>query len=395
VIVAGAFDDLTVEALRARGSLKWTMHGENTLGAFVAEMDFPTAPPILQALHEAVDMMSFGYLPPAQATAMAQACAEWQRGRYGWNVSAEDVHPLPDVIKGFEVAIEHYSKPGTPIILPTPAYMPFLIVPGLLGRQIIEVPMVRDDPGGRYVMDLDALDAAYRAGGDLLVLTNPHNPLGRVFTPEELHAVCAVVDRHGGRVFSDEIHSPLTYPGHSHVPYASLSDTAAGHTVTATSASKAWNLPGLKCAQLIISNDADARRLAEIGPFATHGASNLGVVANTAAFSSGGRWLEDVLGYLDQNRHALAALLAEHLPGVRFDLPEGTYLAWLDLRALGLGDRPGAVIQERTGVVLIDGPECGPPGRGHARLNFATSRSILERLVLSMADAVPDTDRCA
>jgi cystathionine beta-lyase len=196
-----------------------------------------------------------------------------------------------------------------------------------------------------------------------------------------------VVDRHGGRVFSDEIHSPLTYPGHPHVPYASLSDTAAAHTITATSASKAWNLPGLKCAQLIVSSEADARRLAEIGPFATHGASNLGVVANTAAFSSGGQWLENVLGYLDQNRYALAALLGEHLPGVRFDVPEGTYLAWLDFRGLGLGDNPAAVIQERTGIVLVEGPACGSAGRGHARINFATPRRILERLVLGMAEA--------
>jgi cysteine-S-conjugate beta-lyase len=388
VNLASAFDALTVEGLRARGSIKWTLHGEESLGAFIAEMDFGTAPPILQALHAEVDTMTFGYLPPALSAAMAEACAAWQRNRFGWDVAATDVHPLPDVIKGFEVAIQHFSKPGSPIILPTPAYMPFLIVPGTLGRQIIEVPMMRD--AGRYVMDLDALDAAYRAGGDLLVLTNPHNPLGRVFTPHELHAICAVVDRHGGRVFSDEVHSPLTYPGHSHVPYASLSDTAAGHTITATSASKAWNLPGLKCAQLIVSNEADARRLADAGPFATHGASNLGVVANTAAFTSGGPWLEYVLGYLDQNRHALAALLNEHLPGASFDIPEGTYLAWLDLRELGLGDNPAAVIHERTGIVLVDGPACGSPGRGHARINFATPRPILERLVLGMAQAIPE-----
>lgn len=122
--VAGAFDELTVEALRARGSLKWTMHGENTLGAFVAEMDFPTAPSILHALHDAVDTMNFGYLPPALTTAMAQACAEWQRGRYGWNVSAEGIHPLPDVVKGFEVAIEHYAKPGSRSSCPRPPTCP-------------------------------------------------------------------------------------------------------------------------------------------------------------------------------------------------------------------------------------------------------------------------------
>ena len=377
------FDDLTVEALRAQGGLKWTLYGEDSLGAFVAEMDFPAAPPIVEALHEAVDAMRFGYPAPALVEQMARACAEWQARHHGWRVPAEHVHALPDVVTGFVVAVEHFSRPGSPVILPPPAYMPFVTLPEALGRPVLQVPLVRD--AGRYVMDLDALDAAYRAGGDLLVLTNPHNPLGRVFTPDELHAVCAVVDRHGGRVFADEIHSPLTYPGHRHVPYASLSETAAGHTVTATSASKAWNLAGLRCAQLITSNDADARRLAEIGPFATHGAGTLGLVAATAAYTAGDAWLRDVLGYLDRNRHLLAALLAEHLPGARYDPPEGTYLAWLDLRELGLGDDPAAVIRERTGVALTSGPECGPPGRGHARLNFATSRGILEQLVVRMA----------
>ncbi|TNC22367.1 MalY/PatB family protein [Amycolatopsis alkalitolerans] len=382
---AAAFDALTPDLLRARGSLKWTRYGEDSLAAFVAEMDFGTAPPILQALHAAVDTMNFGYLPPAMADAMSQACAEWQSRRYGWRVPPEDVHPIPDVIKALEIAIEHFSRPGSPVILTTPAYMPFLTVPGLLGREIIQVPMALD--GQRHVFDLDGIDAAYRAGGDLLILCNPYNPLGRVFTAAELTALAEVVDRHGGRVFSDEIHAPLTYPGHTHVPYASLSETTAAHTVTATSASKAWNLPGLKCAQLIITSEADARTLADAGPFATHGASNLGVVANTAAFTSGGQWLDDVIGYLDQNRYALASLLAEHLPGVGYRIPEGTYLAWLDLRALGLGDNPGEILHERAGIVLVDGPACGEPGRGYARLNFATPRPILERLVTGIAEA--------
>ena len=377
------FDALTVEELRARGSLKWTRFGEGTLGAFIAEMDFGTAPSVIEALHAAVDTMNFGYLPPGLAREMAAACADWQQRRYGWQVRPEDVHPLPDVMKGLEVAVQHFSKPESPVILPTPAYMPFLSAPGWWGRPTIQVPMVRD--GERYVFDLDALARAFREGGDLLILCNPYNPLGRVFTPAELTAVCEVVDHYGGRVFADEIHAPLTYPGHRHVPYASLSETAAAHTITATSASKAWNLPGLKCAQLIISNPDDARVLAELDPFTTHGASNLGVVATTAAYRSGEEWLEDVIAYLDGNRQALAALLDQHLPGVRYDPPEGTYLAWLDLRELGLGDHPGELIKERTGVVLVDGPECGPPGRGHVRLNFATPRPVLEQIVETMA----------
>ncbi|RRO18046.1 pyridoxal phosphate-dependent aminotransferase [Saccharopolyspora rhizosphaerae] len=385
MIVGNAFDAVTVEDLRARGGLKWTLHGD-ALGAFVAEMDFGTAPAVLEALHEGVDSLNFGYLPPPLAAEMSQACADYQAQRYGWQVAPERVHPIPDVIRALTLTIEHFSEPGSAVILPTPAYMPFLKVPGGMGRELITVPAVDDGDG--FAVDLDGLDAAFQAGGNLLVLCNPHNPLGRVFTADELAAVCEVVDRHGGRVFADEIHAPLVYQGHRHVPYASLSDTAAGHAVTATSASKAWNLPGLKCAQLVLSNDADAATLHALGPHITDGAANLGVVANTAAYTSGQPWLEEVLDYLDGNRQAVASLLAEHLPEVGYRQPEGTYLAWLDFRALGLGDHPGEFFRDHAGIVLTDGPACGEEGRGHARLNFATPRPILERIVLGLAEAV-------
>lgn len=381
--LASAFDAVTMEDLRSRGGIKWTLHGEDTIGAFIAEMDFGTAPPITEALHAAVERRDFGYLPPRAAAAMSRACAQWQRDRYGWDVEPADVHPIADVVKGFEAAIEHFSRPHSPVILPTPAYMPFLKVPRSLGRDIIEVPMAFD--GTRHVFDLDAIARAFRSGGHLLTLCNPYNPLGRVFTAEELAALSEVVERHGGRVFADEIHAPLTYPGHRHVPYASVSPETAGHTLTATSASKAWNVPGLKCAQLIVSSSADAAVLAGIGPVLSHGAGNFGVAAATAAYTAGGDWLDEVLAYLDGNRYELAGLLGEHLPEVGYTPPEGTYLAWLDFRGLGLGDNPGHVLHERSGAVLVDGPDCGEPGRGFARLNFATPRPVLRELVTRMA----------
>jgi cystathionine beta-lyase len=383
----GDLDALTAAELRERGSLKWTRFDGDPIGAWVAEMDFGTAPPVLAALRSAVETGEFGYLPPRARAELAGACADWQLRRYGWAVPPEHVFPVTDVLTGLELVIRHFTRPSSPVIVPTPAYMPFLTVPPLQGREVIEVPMARDRD--RYVLDLDGVDRAYRAGGHLLVLCNPANPVGRVLTAAELAAVTEVVDRHGGRVFADEVHAPLVYPGHRHAPYAATSPTAAAHTLTATSASKAWNLPGLRCAQLIVSDPADARacrRLAEVVPAAP---STLGVAAAVAAYRAGQPWLDDVLGYLDRNRHALGELVATHLPTVGYTPPEGTYLAWLDCRRLGLDEPPAGYFQARAGVALVDGAACGRAGRGHVRLNFATPLPILREAVGRMGRADP------
>ena len=377
--------DVSIDRLREVGSVKWSQHPE-AIGAFVAEMDFGTAPPVAGAMHRAIDAGLLGYLPDALDRRLSEAWCGWAADRYGWVVAPERVRPLADVMAGMVAALEHFSAPGSPVILPTPAYMPFLVVPGVLGREVIEVPMAPD--GGRAVYDLDALQAAYDAGGNLLVLCNPHNPVGRVLEPDELAAVADVVERNGGRVFSDEIHAPLVYGAKRHVPYATVSQAAGRHSVTAVSASKAWNLPGLKCAQLVLSNDADAERWAEVGMLSEHGASNFGVAANIAAYESGGPWLGDVLAHLDGSRHLLAEMLAEHLPEVGYTPPEGTYLAWLDCRALGLGDHPADFFREHAGVALTDGPACGDAGAGFVRHNLATPRAVLEQSVRQMAEAL-------
>ncbi|TFV66209.1 UNVERIFIED_ORG: aminotransferase class I/II-fold pyridoxal phosphate-dependent enzyme [Bacillus sp. AZ43] len=379
------FDALSEDSLRASGSLKWTRYGP-AIGAFVAEMDFGTAPVVTAALHGAVDRGRLGYLTTQDADDMARACADWQARRYGWRVPAHWITPLADVVAGLQVAIERFTPPGSPVVLPTPAYMPFLKVPGALGRELIEVPVVEE--GGRVTYDLDGIARAFAAGARLLVHVNPHNPLGRVFSVEEQLALAGVVEAAGARVFADEIHAPLVHPGAVHRPYASLSESTARHTVTATSASKAWNLPGLKAAQLILSNDVDAAVWEQVGHLYTHGASTPGVLASTAAYDAGESWLDGVLGYLDGNRRLLGKLLAERLPDVRWTPPEGTYLAWLDCRDLGLPVSPGEFFLERAGVALVDGPECGAPGAGHVRLNFATPRPVLTALVDRMADAV-------
>jgi cystathionine beta-lyase len=393
-------DQTTEDELRARGSHKWSKGGPGVIGAFVAEMDFGVAPPIEAALLDVIKRADFGYLSEQALAEMAVTCAAWQRDRYGWDVDPGRIRPLPDVITGLAAAITVFSRPGSPVILPTPAYMPFLTVPGSLDRDIIQVPMATG--GGRYALDLDGIDAAFKQGGHLLILCSPSNPVGRVYGRDELAAVAEVVEANGGRVFADEIHAPLLYPGGTHVPYASLSAATAGHTITGTAASKGWNLPGLKCAQLLLSNDRDAATWTERGSTFEHGASTPGVRASTAAYRDGGPWLDDAVAYLDGSRSFLAGLLAEHLPEVGYQPPEGTYLAWLDCRALfadpgarltGRGALPADVspaefFLAKARVMLTDGAACGEAGRGHVRLNFATPRPILAEIVRRLANAV-------
>ncbi|MFC4256177.1 aminotransferase class I/II-fold pyridoxal phosphate-dependent enzyme [Altererythrobacter xixiisoli] len=383
-----AFDAISLDTLRATGATKWAAE-DGSIGAFVAEMDFGIAPPITAALHAAVDEGAFGYLPARLTEDLRQATAAMLQARHGWDVPPAQVWPVPDVIKALELAITHHSAPGSKVIVPTPAYMPFLLIPPFHQREVIQVPML--DDGGHYSYDLDALDRAFADGGNLLLMCNPHNPTGRVFTQEELAAVAQVVERHQGRVFADEIWAPLVFPGHKYVPYASVSEAAAGHTITAISASKAWNLPGLKCAQVITSNMADQELWQKIGFFAGHGTSNLGVTANIAAYRDGFPWLDQVLAYLQRNAEALAAMVADKLPGVRFARPEGSYIAWLDFRGTAAPVNPAALFKAQAGVHLTDGASCGAGYEGFVRVILATPLPILTEIVERMAGVMQES----
>jgi len=379
-------DAIGIDRLREIGSVKWSVFPE-AIGAFVAEMDFPPAPAIAAAMKDAIDDGLTGYLPAAVRTRMTEATARWQRERYGWDVPAERIKPVPDVLTVLRATIDFFTEPGSKIVLPTPAYMPFLTIPAMHDREIIEVPMLLED--GRHVFDLDGIDRAFADGGGLLILCNPYNPLGRVFDRTELEAVAEVVERHGARVFSDEIHAPLVFAPHRHVPYASISPATAGHTITAASASKAWNLPGLKAAAVILTNDADVEIWArpEVA-WAEHGTANLGVIATTAAFDESREWLAGTLDYLDGNRRLLGELLAEDIPGMGYRAPEGTYIAWLDARGLGIEGSPAVFFREHAGVAMTDGIACGAAGEGYLRFILATPRPVIEQAVRQMAAAL-------
>lgn len=377
---ADRIDSLTIADLRAAGSLKWTAYPD-AICAWVAEMDFGLAPAVSAAMGELVARQQSGYAPLALRADLKQATAEFVADRYGWQLPPANVHWLPDVLTGFAIIMTHWLPAASKIIVPTPCYMPFVDMPGAFGHQLVQLQMLRgaDD----WQLDLDRLEAEFAAGAKLLVLCNPHNPIGKVYDRDELMAICQIVARHGGLVFSDEIHAPLTYPGVQHLPYASLNQTAAQHTVTAMSASKSFNLAGLKCAQLLLTNPEHQRFFTSQGHGLPYESSPLGMAANIAAFRHGQPWLGEVLAYLDDNRRLVGELVAELLPGVSMISPEATFLAWLDCRELGLADPHRHFLA--AGLALTDGAECGEAGRGQVRLNFALPRPLLRQGIEQMA----------
>lgn len=374
-------DRIDIEQLRERGSVKWSATSGDQLGAFIAESDLPLAPAVQQAIADAVGRGLTGYLPTPVSRDTAAACASFQQQRFGWPVDPSHVELLPDVLSAFAFTLGHLVDPGTPVVLPTPAYMPFLELPGAVGSELRTLPM--DEVDGRFVVDPQRLAEAL-GGGGVLVLINPHNPTGQVATHEELLAIADVVERTGSTVFADEIHSPLVYSGHQHIPYASLDERTAAHTVTAVSASKGWNLPGLACAQLIMTS-AEHRRRWSKSPFVVrHGTSPLGAVAATAAYSSDGvAHLDALVDYLQRGRDLFAERMAQAAP-IGYTAPAATYIHWLDLRRIDV--EPGQVAK-RTGVLGTDGIACGTAG--FLRLTLATSHAVVGEIadrMLGLAD---------
>jgi cysteine-S-conjugate beta-lyase len=381
------FDQLTEEQLRQRKTIKWNLFGPDVLPLWIAEMDFPTAPAVLDGIRACVVNEEFGY-PPVGEDDLPKATADWCRRRYGWHVAPDWVRAVPDVLKGLEVVINFLTRPESPVVLPVPAYMPFFDLLQITGRQRVEIPMLQQD-SGRYVMDLEALDAAFAGGAGSLILCNPNNPLGTAFREDELRTIVEIAARHDARVIADEIHGPLVY-GRPHVAAASVSDTAADTVITLMSASKGWNLPGLICAQVILSNERDARDWARINKLHQMGISTVGIRANIAAYNHGAAWLDELLIYLQANRDHLAMTLPELSPGVKINTPAATYMSWVDFRALNLATEPAEHLLSKAKVALSPGIPFGATvSSGFARLNFATTHAILDRAINAIAAALP------
>ncbi|NSC21606.1 aminotransferase class I/II-fold pyridoxal phosphate-dependent enzyme [Streptomyces albus subsp. chlorinus] len=362
--------------------MKWRTHDPDVLPLWVAEMDVPLAEPVAEALHEAVRLGDTGY--PA-GTAYAEALDDFAHRRWGWRVPAARTALVPDVMLGIVEVLKLITSPGDTVVVNAPVYTPFYQFVTHLDRRVAEAPL---DAAGR--LDLTTLEAAFARATEggrraAYLLCSPHNPTGTVHTADELAAVAALADDAGVRVVADEIHAPLVLPGARHVPYLSVPGSATGFSLM--SASKAWNLAGLKAA-LAVAGSGSADELAAMPEEVGHGPSHLGVLAHVAALRHATDWLDGLLAGLDRNRRLLGELLGRRLPGVRYRPGEGTYLAWLDCRDLGLGDDPAAVFLERGRVALNSGPSFGTGGAGHVRLNLATSPQILQEAVHRMASAL-------
>lgn len=380
------WDDFGPDYFRAQGSLKWSTYPD-ALPAFVAEMDFPLAPAIVAALTNSVEAGRLGYLPETLQKELSTTLAQFLHTQSGWQVSPSRIYPVADVLMAYDAVLQELVEPGAPIIVPTPAYMPFLSLSPLRGHPVIEVPFIRD--GNRPVLDLERIEKEFRSGAGLMILCNPHNPLGIVHTREELVALSEVVERVGGLVFSDEIHSPLIFDGH-HIPYASLDDRTARHTITAVSASKAWNLAGLKCAQLIVTSDDHHRSLLPKKFLITHGASTPGVEASIAAYRDGGEWLAEATNYISRNIVLAGTILQDAFGGHAFRPPQGSYIGWLDLTDVDPSPHSHVAdfLLHTARIALTDGAKCGVAGVGHVRIILATPAPLLERILTELVTAV-------
>ena len=375
--------DLTDDEARAALVLKWGAVEPGVLPAWVAEMDYAIAEPITAALRAAVARGEVGY--PAfvrSGGAIGEAYAGFALRHFGTGVPPDRVLPTADVTVGVRVALDVLSE-RAPMVLPVPAYDPQHGLGPITGLEQWDLPV--DPDGDGYVVDLDALDELFSRGARTLLLTQPHNPGGHVHTRAELEGIRDVVTRHGGRVVSDEIHGPLVLPGAEHVPYLSLEGTA-DHAVAVVAASKAFNIPGLKCAQLVTGDDATRDLLVGIPMAQNESWGSLGIVGSVAAYNEGDAWLAALVERLDQQRTLLGELQAEHLPEARMRPLEATYLVWLDLRAYGHDDPADVILRE--GVRVSPGDIYWPGQTGHVRLNIATSPDRLTEIVRRMRSAL-------
>jgi cystathionine beta-lyase len=370
---------------RNSDSIKWNYYDKDVLPLWVADMDFASPEPVVQALAQRARHAVFGY--PRESEELKETIRERQLEKYGWQVPPEAVALVPGVVTGFHIACHMLVPRQEGVLVQTPVYWPILkawSVNNLLNQSM----QLTRQPGGSYAIDWEAFEAAITPQTRLFILCNPHNPVGRVFRKDELERLAEICLRHDVLICSDEIHAELLFPGSQHIPIASLDPEVARHTITLTAPSKTFNIAGLHCSAAIIP-DADLReRYLEARQGLVGWVDVMSMTAALAAYSAGQEWLDQVLDYLNANRQFVFDAINGELPGISMGMPEGTYLAWLDCRAAEIPGNPCQFFLERAQVGFNDGSDFGPGGEGFIRLNFGCPRSILEAALARMKKAL-------
>lgn len=387
---------------RQTDSIKWRAYDEDVLPLWVADMDFVSPEPVIRALAERVQHGVFGYptstVPGEKGAAgLRAAVAGWLERRHHWRVDPSAIVFLPGVITGFNLAGHMQARAGAgepgpaaarqAVLIQTPVYPPFLGAARQAGMERQEMELTRL-PDGSYTIDMAAFDAAITPETRLFILCNPHNPVGRVFRRDELLQMAEICLRHGVTICSDEIHADLVFPGHPHLPLASLDEEIAQHTITLMAPSKTFNLAGLECSFAVIPNPELRARYLASGKGLLGWVNLMGATAAEAAYCEGDDWLDQLLVYLACNRDFLVDFVRRELPGVTMHSPEGTYLAWLDCRAAGLGSNPAEFFLQQARVALNDGATFGRGGEGFVRLNFGCPQATLAEALVRMRRAL-------
>ena len=375
--------------LQTHRSEKWRAFPHEILPLPVAEMDFPVAEPIREVILQMVNKSDLGYL--GSIPEMGTSFAGFAKRRWQWNVEPNYVRIATDVGVAVVEVLRVFTQPGEKVLISSPVYQNFYTWIRETKVEMIDVPFKPDSEasdGTGWSHDWDGIEKAYQSGIKVHLLCSPHNPLGKVYSKEDLQRIIALAKKNNVVVISDEIHAPLTFKESPFIPFLALGADAAEVGVCVTAASKGWNIAGLKCAIIVSQSEKMHEHLNNLAPAMHYRASLLGAFATVAAFENGDLWLDSALEILDQNRKLVANLVSSRIPAIGYNLPHCSYLAWLDLSQLNLGEDPCAALVERAKVAFNPGHIYGALGKNYARLNFATSPEIITEAFDRMASVL-------
>ena len=381
-------DLLDIDHLRGRRNVKWGTYPADVLPAWIADMDFGVAAPIRDFMQDKTSSSDFCYPLKPPYESLERALRERMQSRYGWNVDPRRIEIINDVIQGIYIALQTYGERGQQAVIQTPIYPPFLEAVGDTGRPGVLNPLIAT--AENFEIDFEGLLRTLSPDTRFLLLCNPHNPTGLVHDRGELETLAEIALRHDLVVLSDEIHADLVFPGRAHIPIASLGPEIEARTVTFVSATKAFNMAGLRCAMAVFGSEKLHHEFNSVPRRLRGGMNAFGVEATRIAWTDCDEWLHATLAYLQANRDFIGDFVRVNLPGIAYRTPRSTFFAWFDCRSLGLGEEPYDFFLREAKVALMPGPSFGPEGAGWTRLNFATSREILAEILERMSRALSE-----